>query len=100
MSQQPTKTIRTVTRPEPPWDAGRVGTITETTETEAKFSVELKELAKGGIQVESVKVYADTEQEAGDRALTEMLRLRAKIKDAAEAETHRQLEASTKGLKP
>ena len=64
------------------------------TETEAKCSVELKTLAKGGILVESVKVFSNSEQDAGDRALAEMLRLQGLIDDAAERRLQDQLRRS------
>ena len=69
---EPTK--RTVTKH---GDGVQTGDTIE--EFEAKCSVELGVLAKGEIQVKSVKVYAETEQEAGDRALAELQRLQAKI---------------------
>ena len=73
----------------------------EITETEDKCSVELKMLAKGGILIESVKVFANSEQEAGDRALALLLRLQDVIDAAAEKRLQDQLRrsASAAGVK-
>ena len=90
---QPTRTKTTTLT-----NVGSITVVGET-ETEAKHSVEITVLANGTIKPTSVKVYALTETEAGDRALAEVVRLQAKIDALAAERTTQQLEASVKGAK-
>ena len=76
---KPTQIIRTVTHTEQDMKTGVMHSTTDTAETEAKNSVELKEDAKGSIRVESYKVYHDNPEEMQRLALEGIFELRAKI---------------------
>lgn len=92
----PTKITRTTTTvlPNPFLGLTEPGALTETVETEAKCSVTLKEDAKGSVRVDEYKVYHNDPSEAERLALEGMMRLRARIAQAAESRLQQQLAES------
>jgi hypothetical protein len=79
---KPTKIIRTTSHTEQNMSTGVMDIVTDTTETEAKNSVELKEDAKGAIRVESYKVYHNDPETMQRLALEGIFALRSKIAEA------------------
>ena len=96
---QPTRTLRrTIQHRDDTRHLGPLEDLVVEVEHDAKHSVEITVLANGTIKPTSVKVYALTETEAGDRALAEVVRLQAKIDALAAERTTQQLQDSVKGI--